>query len=167
MRDSQTDHHRIDHGGALWRWLSAIARAFHAQIVAWRKVVDAVHRAGGLIAAQLWHVGRARGEDAAAGRPPGWAVSGEIKPHELEPADLVGTVEKIAAGARAALSAGFDSVEIQNGNGFLLDRFLRPATNLREDSPERFAKGAPLNIPDAATFYTPGPAGLIDYPRHA
>jgi 2,4-dienoyl-CoA reductase-like NADH-dependent reductase (Old Yellow Enzyme family) len=32
------------------------------------------------------------------------------------------------------------------------------------DLPERFAKKAPLNTPDPATFYAPGPQGYIDYP---
>lgn len=32
------------------------------------------------------------------------------------------------------------------------------------DLPARFAASAPLNVPDRATFYTPGPAGFTDYP---
>jgi 2,4-dienoyl-CoA reductase-like NADH-dependent reductase (Old Yellow Enzyme family) len=32
------------------------------------------------------------------------------------------------------------------------------------DLPERFAKGAPLNEPDPATFYASGPKGYLDYP---
>ena len=32
------------------------------------------------------------------------------------------------------------------------------------DLPERFARRAPLNSPNAQTFYTPGPAGYTDYP---
>ena len=35
------------------------------------------------------------------------------------------------------------------------------------DLPARFKTKAPLNAPDAATFYTPGPKGYIDYPRMA
>jgi 2,4-dienoyl-CoA reductase-like NADH-dependent reductase (Old Yellow Enzyme family) len=31
------------------------------------------------------------------------------------------------------------------------------------DLPRRFAVGAALNVPDPSTFYTPGPAGYIDY----
>lgn len=30
--------------------------------------------------------------------------------------------------------------------------------------PERFRRGAPLNTPDKATFYTPGVKGYTDYP---
>ena len=32
------------------------------------------------------------------------------------------------------------------------------------DLPARILAGAPLNLPDAATFYSPGPAGYTDYP---
>ncbi len=32
------------------------------------------------------------------------------------------------------------------------------------DLPARIASGAPLNTPDPQTFYTPGPAGYLDYP---
>jgi N-ethylmaleimide reductase len=32
------------------------------------------------------------------------------------------------------------------------------------DLPERFKRGAELNAPDQATFYSPGPKGYIDYP---
>ncbi len=35
------------------------------------------------------------------------------------------------------------------------------------DLPERFAIDAPLNAPDAATFYAPGPKGYTDYPQLA
>jgi N-ethylmaleimide reductase len=103
------------------------------QAEAWRDIVSAVHDAGGLMAAQLWHVGRARKEEDGAGRPPGWAIADEIKPHELEPQDLANVPRDFAAAARVARSVGFDSVEIHSGNGFLLDRFLRAATNHRRD----------------------------------
>lgn len=33
------------------------------------------------------------------------------------------------------------------------------------DLPRRLQEGAPLNAPDFATFYTPGPKGYVDYPR--
>lgn len=33
------------------------------------------------------------------------------------------------------------------------------------DLPDRFRAGAPLNQPNPATFYTPGPEGYTDYPH--
>lgn len=55
--------------------------------------------------------------------------------------------------ATAAIAAGaIDAVAF--GTAFLAN----------PDLPERLRRGAPLNSPDPATFYTPGPAGYTDYP---
>jgi N-ethylmaleimide reductase len=55
--------------------------------------------------------------------------------------------------ATAAIAAGaVDAVAF--GTAFLAN----------PDLPERLRRGAPLNSPDPATFYTPGPAGYTDYP---
>ncbi len=55
--------------------------------------------------------------------------------------------------AQAAIaSGGLDAVAF--GTAFLAN----------PDLPERLKLGAPLNSPDPATFYTPGPAGYTDYP---
>ena len=105
-----------------------------AQIAAWRRVTDAVHHAGGRIFAQLWHVGRARHEDATRPRPPGWAIGEQLKPRDLSAGDLTTMIADFAQGARAAQEAGFDGVELHSGNGYLLDQFLRAPANLRSDS---------------------------------
>src|SRR3979409_2216363 len=41
-----------------------------AQVAGWRKITDAVHRAGGTVFAQLWHVGRVSHPDFHGGGPP-------------------------------------------------------------------------------------------------
>src|SRR5260221_9973139 len=41
-----------------------------AQVAGWRKITDAVHRAGGTIFAQLWHVGRVSHPDFHNGALP-------------------------------------------------------------------------------------------------
>ena len=135
-----------------------------AQIEGWAAVVEAVHAAGGRIFAQLWHVGHARGEEEGTGRPPGWAVADEIKPHELEVRDFPIMVDAFAEGARNALKAGFDGVEIHNGNGFLLDRFLRSATNRRTDvyggSLENRARLATEILAGVSDVYGPDRVGI-------
>ncbi|MBW4529086.1 MAG: alkene reductase [Aphanothece saxicola GSE-SYN-MK-01-06B] len=66
---------------------------------------------------------------------------------------LVGNMGYTAEEANAAISAGqLDAVAF--GNAFLAN----------PDLPERFRRGAPLQDPDPATFYTAGPAGYTDYP---
>jgi N-ethylmaleimide reductase len=66
---------------------------------------------------------------------------------------LVANMGYTAAEAAAAIEAGaVDAVAF--GTAFLAN----------PDLPERFRRGAPLQAPDPATFYSPGPLGYIDYP---
>ncbi len=64
------------------------------------------------------------------------------------------------------LAGGFDAVSaeaaLQSGDADLI-AFGRPML-ANPDLVERMRRGAPLNSPDMATFYTPGPAGYTDYP---
>jgi N-ethylmaleimide reductase len=43
-------------------------------------------------------------------------------------------VEQFAHGARTALEAGFDGVELHGANGYLIDQFLRDGSNRRTDA---------------------------------
>ena len=119
------------------------------QVAGWRLVTDAVHRAGGRIALQLWHVGRISHSSLQPGgalpvAPSAIAAAGEamtfegMKPFEtpraLETDEIPGIVGQFRLGARNALEAGFDAVEIHGGNGYLLDQFVRDGTNAREDA---------------------------------
>ncbi|MBB2944516.1 2,4-dienoyl-CoA reductase-like NADH-dependent reductase (Old Yellow Enzyme family) [Actinoplanes lutulentus] len=87
----------------------------------WRQVTDAVHSAGGRIAAQLWHLGSER---------EGWSWT----PATMAVSDIDTIVEAFAESARVAVRAGFDAVEIHAAHGYLLDEFLWPATNQRTDA---------------------------------
>ena len=118
------------------------------QVQGWRKVTSAVHRAGGLIVAQLWHVGRISdpmfldGELPVA--PSAIAAKGHVShvrpqrayvtPRALETAEIPGVVEAYRHGAKMAMEAGFDGVEVHAANGYLLDQFLQDSTNHRGDA---------------------------------
>lgn len=119
------------------------------QIAAWRQVTDAVHAAGGRIAAQLWHVGRVShssmlpdgalpvGPSAIAVNGKHYSPNGPIAyetPRALDAAEIAATVADFAAAASAAREAGFDGVELHGANGYLIDQFLRTGTNTRTDS---------------------------------
>ncbi len=120
-----------------------------AQVAGWRRVVDAVHARNGRIFLQLWHVGRishpslqpdnAQPVAPSAIRPAGEAVTYEgmkafETPRALRADELPGIVADYARAARHARDAGFDGVEIHAANGYLLDEFLRDATNIRDDA---------------------------------
>ena len=118
-----------------------------AQVAGWRQVTDAVHRAGGKIFAQLWHVGRISHPDFHDGAlpvaPSAIAADGEVftsrgrtrmvTPRALETHELPGIVAQFQQGAENAKAAGFDGVELHGANGYLLDQFLRDGTNRRTD----------------------------------
>ena len=119
------------------------------QIAGWRRVTELVHARGGRIFLQLWHVGRIAHPDgfpdgALPVAPSPIAAQGTIltpagmrpfvTPRALEVAELRGIVAGFAAGARHAIAAGFDGVEIHGANGYLLDQFLRDGSNQRTDA---------------------------------
>jgi N-ethylmaleimide reductase len=105
-----------------------------AQRDGWRRVVERVHVAGGRIVAQLASLGRARFESRrGAPSAPGWAMVERLEPHHFTVSELARIVDAFAAAAEAARDAGFDGVEIHNGNGFLFDQFLRDGSNARRD----------------------------------
>jgi N-ethylmaleimide reductase len=119
-----------------------------AQIAGWAAVTEAVHRAGGRIFLQLWHVGRISHPDFHGGElpvaPSAVAPVGEVfttkgpqkmvTPRALELAEIPGIVAQYRSGAENAKAAGFDGVEIHGANGYLLDQFTRDGSNKRTDA---------------------------------
>src|ERR1700722_12526653 len=115
------------------------------QTEGWKKVIHAVHGAGGRILLQLWHVGRIsdpiflNGETPVAPsaiRPKGHVslVRPEkeyVTPRALETSEIPGVIAAFKQGAQNAKRAGFDGVEIHGANGYLLDQFLQDSTNHR------------------------------------
>lgn len=105
-------------------------------LAGWSRVVDAVHREGGTIAAQLWHQGVER--DDADGvvvvSPSGVDGHGNPKGRALQTDELPALAEQFARAAAAARDVGFDAVELHGAHGYLLDQFFWPKTNLRTDS---------------------------------
>jgi 2,4-dienoyl-CoA reductase-like NADH-dependent reductase (Old Yellow Enzyme family) len=104
-------------------------------LAGWRRVTDAVHRNGAVIAAQLWHQGAERGDadGVTALSPSGIDGRGESKGRALNADELPALAELFALAARNARSAGFDAVELHGAHGYLLDAFLWEKTNLRTD----------------------------------
>jgi N-ethylmaleimide reductase len=137
-----------------------------AQVAGWKTITDAVHRAGGKIFSQLWHVGRVSHPDFHNGAlpvaPSALPVEGEaftmrgpvklVTPRALETDELPGIVAQFRHAAENAKAAGFDGVELHGANGYLLDQFLRDGSNRRTDayggSIENRAR-LPLEVTDA------------------
>ena len=117
------------------------------QVAGWKKVTEAVHKSGGKIFLQLWHVGRVSHPDFLGGElpvaPSALPVEGDVHtpqgkkefviPRALELDEIPDIIEQFRKGAQNAKASGFDGVEIHGANGYLLDQFLRDGSNRRTD----------------------------------
>jgi len=121
-----------------------------AQIAGWSKVTAAVHGQGAKMFMQIMHCGRighslnvpaggqilAPSALAAAGEM--WTDSSGMQPNAMPTAmteaQIKSTVAEYAQGAKNALDAGFDGVELHAANGYLLEQFIRPTSNQRTDA---------------------------------
>ena len=98
-------------------------------------VAGRVHDAGGLIALQLFHAGRyaAAGDYGPVAPSPVFSGISGCEPRELSGTEINQTVDDFGRGAALARSLGFDAVEIMGSEGYLIDQFLSPLTNHRDD----------------------------------
>jgi 2,4-dienoyl-CoA reductase-like NADH-dependent reductase (Old Yellow Enzyme family) len=154
-----------------------------AQTEAWKPITAAVHNAGGLIFAQIWHVGRISDPQLLNGQlpvaPSAIAASGNVSllrpqrpfvtPRALETHEVKGVIEAFRRGAQNAQTAGFDGVELHGANGYLLDQFLQDGTNPRTDeyggSIENRARLMLECADAAASVFGPGRVGMHLAPR--
>jgi N-ethylmaleimide reductase len=124
------------------------------QVDAWRLVTDAVHKAGGRIFLQLWHVGRISHPSLqpdsmlpvapSAVMPAGAAFienergEGEfapfVRPRALQIEEMPYLLRQYERAAKNALAAKFDGVEVHGANGYLIDQFINSSTNRRGDA---------------------------------
>jgi N-ethylmaleimide reductase len=120
-----------------------------AQIEGWKAVTAAVHARGGRIFLQMMHTGRiGHPANLPAGAellgPSAVAAAGEIytdaqgmqahpAPREMSASDIQQAIQEFAQGARNAVAAGFDGIELHAANGYLLEQFLNPGSNHRSD----------------------------------
>jgi len=119
------------------------------QIKGWKKTTSAVHDAGGKILIQLMHTGRishslnlpkgaqilAPSAVKAAGQV--WTDLEELKdfpvPKAMTAKDIALAIVEFEIAASNAMQAGFDGVELHAANGYLLEQFLSPYSNIRQD----------------------------------
>ena len=119
------------------------------QVAGWKRITEAVHKQGAKIFVQLMHCGRvAHPLNLPAGArvlaPSAVAAAGEMytdaegmkpnaMPQAMSEADIKTTIEEFAQGAKNAVAAGFDGIELHGANGYLLEQFIRPNSNQRTD----------------------------------
>lgn len=113
---------------------SILTDATHRSSLA--RIVSQVHDAGAMVALQLFHAGRyappTHGRRPVAPSPVFSRFSGCV-PEALTIAEIGQTLRDFADGAGLARALGFDAVEIMASEGYLIDQFLSPLTNQRDD----------------------------------
>ncbi len=120
------------------------------QVAGWKRVTDGVHAKGAQIFLQMMHCGRiahplnlpagarivAPSAVAAAGEM--WTDAEGMKPNAtpaaMSEADIKAAIAEFVVGAKNAIAAGFDGVELHAANGYLLEQFIRPTSNRRSDN---------------------------------
>lgn len=117
------------------------------QINGWKLTTDAVHKKGGKIFAQLWHVGRISHPDLINGELPlapsainphffAYTYKGKedtVTPKAMTLEDIHQTITDYQQAAVNAMDAGFDGVEIHAANGYLINQFFAKCANIRTD----------------------------------
>ena len=120
-----------------------------AQVEGWRTITDTVHSRGGKIFVQLMHTGRISHranmeEDAVIVAPSAVKAAGQMWtdalglqdfpiPAEMATEEIEHTKREFVSAATNAMKAGFDGVEVHGANGYLLEQFLSPVSNVRKD----------------------------------
>jgi N-ethylmaleimide reductase len=120
------------------------------QVAGWKKVTAAAHAKGAKMFVQMMHCGRvAHPLNLPAGAriiaPSAVAAAGEMwtdaegmqpnaTPAAMSAADIKSALEEFVQGAKNAIAAGFDGVELHSANGYLLEQFIRPNSNQRTDN---------------------------------
>lgn len=120
------------------------------QIDGWARIAEAVHAEGGRIVMQLMHCGRVvvpanRGFEAEVVAPSALPCPDKVPgpdgvpvttamPRALAADELPALAAEFASAARNARTAGMDGVELHCASGYLVNQFLNPASNQRDDN---------------------------------
>jgi 2,4-dienoyl-CoA reductase-like NADH-dependent reductase (Old Yellow Enzyme family) len=101
-----------------------------------RELVEVIHRHGAKAAIQLQHCGRQAKSKLTGMQPvapsPIPAPGGEI-PKELTIDEIKEIIGFFSDAAVRTKRAGFDGLEIHGAHGYLIDQFLSPSSNKRQD----------------------------------
>ncbi|KAK5062448.1 hypothetical protein LTR84_004519 [Exophiala bonariae] len=110
------------------------------QISAWKKITDAVHKKGSYMFLQVMTMGRMA--DPAEAKKEGFTIvgasaipwtEGAVVPEPMTVESIRQMVQAFGQAAKNAIEAGFDGVEVLGGNGMLIEQFIQPVTNTRND----------------------------------
>ncbi len=101
-----------------------------------RKMADLIHKGGALACLQLMHCGRVGGINLSYTVGPS-VIPQRLRrfrpPRKMSIPEIEKCIEEHIAGARRAVEAGFDIIEISGIVGYLISNFISKYTNWRSD----------------------------------
>lgn len=103
-------------------------------VPAFRRLIDQLHKYGAKVAIQVAHAGRKATDANPPVGPSSIAFDGNYKtPRELTTEEVWKLVDQFADGARRAVQAGVDTIELHGAHGYLIHQFMSPNANKRAD----------------------------------
>lgn len=109
-------------------------------------LADEIHRHGAGAVIQLTHAGAQADAEVigqtpiapsaigeSSGKPTAAAAAAAAAAVAMDAQQIDRVIEAFAICARRAADAGFDGVELHGAHGYLLNQFMSPVTNIRED----------------------------------
>ena len=107
--------------------------SFSWQLARHRIITDAVHAAGGKIALQILHAGRYAYHPLAVAPSTSRSPISPFRARGLTAWGVRKTIADYVRCAQLAQRAGYDGVEIMGSEGYLINQFVAPGTNHRDD----------------------------------
>ncbi len=116
-------------------WLAPFASCLVGrwQVGPHRRMVSAVHAAGGKICMQILHAGRYGYHPLVVSASAKKSPISPFKPRRLSPRGVEKEIRAFVRCARLAREAGYDGVEIMGSEGYLINQFTAPGVNDRDD----------------------------------
>ena len=130
-----TGHMYVDPGGKCHPEMTGIDRDDRVPDLA--ELADLVHQAGGHIAVQINHGGMQCSRETVADPAAPSAIDTESlsqPARAMTAAEVEQAIAAYASAARRAKAAGMDAVQLHGAHGYLINQFLSPAVNRRQDA---------------------------------
>ncbi|ETJ46477.1 FAD-dependent oxidoreductase [Pseudoalteromonas agarivorans] len=115
--------------------LTPISSSFNSyyDVFKHRAYTGAVHKHGGKICLQLLHAGRYAYHPFNQAPSAIQAPINPYKPKQMSLGSIKKTIKDFAHSAYMAEKAGYDGVEVMGSEGYLINEFMAPHTNKRDD----------------------------------
>jgi len=129
-----TGHAYVELPGKAHPEMASIAE--ESLIPLWRETIRPAQHAGARVMLQINHCGASCDPAITSDpiSPSGVPTNGQHQPHAASGEEIARIISAFAQAARRAREAGFDGVQLHGAHGYLINQFIMPSTNLRDDA---------------------------------